>query len=84
MWRSARVSARSRNGWPEMKRVHHDAHHQRLVPRRLPHLVELVDDHVGEVARRGLPPDHRGTVVQFQRVGQRQQPARLGVVSQTG
>ena len=49
--------------------VQDDAHHQRLFARCGQHLVELIDDHVGELIAGELPPDPAGTVVQLLRIG---------------
>ena len=57
--------------------VERDAHHQRRVGRLLEHLVEGVDDHVGELRRADLARDDRRDVVELLRVGHREDAAAV-------
>ena len=50
-------------------RMERDAHDERLALRLREHLVEVVDDHVGEVAGVHLPRDDHRDVVQLLRIG---------------
>src|SRR5881409_2585493 len=61
------------------ERVQRDRAHERLA-RRLPEqLVELVHDHVGELARGVLVPDDAARVVHLDRIGHREQPPAAGL-----
>ena len=50
-------------------RMQRDGAHQRLIDALLDHLVELIDDHVREIARALLAKEERDGVVDFERVG---------------
>ena len=57
------------------ERVHRDAEHERLLLRQPQHLLELIDDHAAEV-RRGLgAAQHRGRVVDLDRIRHRHDAA---------
>ena len=58
--------------------VERDAHDQRLGGGLLQHLVEIVDDHVGELRRPVLARDDGGDVVDLLRVGDGQEPPVFG------
>src|SRR6266404_9689588 len=50
------------------ERVHHHTHYQRLIVVGLPHLVELIDHHVGEIYGIDLTADDGRAVVQLLRI----------------
>ena len=60
------------------ERVQRDRAHERLARRLAQQLVELVHDHVGELARRVLVPDDAARVVHLDRIRHREQPAAAG------
>ena len=52
---------------------------ERLLHALLEHLVDLVDDHVGELPRRMVPVEHRRRVVELHRVGYGKDPPAAGL-----
>ena len=54
------------------ERVQRDREHQRKLARLLQHLVELVDDHLGELPAGMVASDQRRQIVVLGRVGHRQ------------
>ena len=65
-------------------RVQRQAHHQRLAARLLEHLVEVVDDHRGEILGVHLARDDHRDVVELLRIGHRPAAAPLRVRMRIG
>src|SRR5439155_12084487 len=59
----------------EDERVERDRAHERLARRLREHLVELVDDQIGELVRGVVVPDDAARVVDFDRVRHAEDPA---------
>jgi hypothetical protein len=78
MWVRARRRVAEAVGLTQDVGVEGDSHDQGLVDCLVEHLVDIVDDHVGEGLRTVLARDDGRVVVDLLRVGNGQEPAAAG------